>query len=243
MYSSDNTINDPNHKIAIDLSYVSTHTTIVPISQADYDMMGFHDPRTIYFITDSKLGDMYLGDTIIYKFQNKNEYLLALGDHTKSFIIYLNSISCHRDNLIPVAEFDDINDAIKALYQYKKVGTHTNLGSVICSIVESYMDDVYGVNEAIINMIAASGFRDDIRLQYLNEKAMSYGVSNKDKQLPQYYVAALHNLKDNEPDTTISIYSDLYDIFVKYDFMKEVDDDNISDVVYDLTTAMYSFVF
>ena len=246
MYSSDNTINDPNHKEILnpyEALNLSNHIEVLSVTQEQYDLMAYHDPQVVYIIYDSRRGDMYIGDNLIPRPQNKNQYLLALGDHRKSFIIYLNAVTGYLDDLIPVAEFSDINAAIAALYQYKKVGTHINLGHVVCSIVECYMNGEYGINEALINIIAESGFRDDIRLQYLNEKAISYGVSNKDKNLPQYYIAALHNLKDKDPNAIISIYSDLYDVFVKYNFMEDITEDNIHEVVSDLMTAMHSYVF
>ena len=242
MESRDNSLNNPNQIQQLDAYNLTNHVDVIPLTQEEYDLRP-HDPEDVYIILDSPSADIYLGDKKLPKPAHINQYLLAIGEHRKSFIIYLNMVSNYRDNLVPVAEFNDINDAILALYEYRHIGTHTNLGAIVCEILEHYQDNVYGINEAIINMIAASGFRDDQRLQYLNEEAIHYGVTNKDRVLPQYYVAALHNLKSRKPDSTIVIYSDIYDIFVKYDFLKEVKPDEIKNVICDILTAMHSYVF
>ena len=60
MQSNDNHINSPMRRVDIDLNEVAQPLTQV-VTQEFYDLMGCHDPGTIYAIADSCDGRMYMG--------------------------------------------------------------------------------------------------------------------------------------------------------------------------------------
>lgn len=211
------------------------------ITQEQYDMHKTHDPETVYIIIDSTTDRMYIGDQEIPKPAHSRQYLMSFDDHRNVYKVYLNLVSNYRDNLVPVAEYQDVKDAVKAIQAYASVGYHTKAAYATYQALGSYIDEEYGINEAIIGIIAAFGYRDDPRLQYLNEEAIHYGVTANARDIPQYYRAALHNLKDRKADSVIVAYSDIYDIFVKYDFFKEMDD--LSGPVKDIIACINKYIF
>lgn len=244
MKSIDNHIQSPNSIRWIDPQNLFLHSNEVHhINQDEYDMHSTHDPSTVYVIMDSPTDKMYIGDYEIPKEAHSRQYLMSYNDKENVYKIYLNLISNYRDNLVPVAKYKDVNDAIKALHAYKSVGYHTKAAAATYQAIANYIDEIYGINEAIISIISAFGYRDDPRMQYLNEAAISYGVTNKDRDLPQYYRAALHNLKDRKPDSVIVTYSDIYDVFVKYNFFKEINSENLSDPVNDIIVCINRYIF
>ena len=241
MKSMDNHINNPMETKWIDPTSFTKSNEVHYITQEQYDMMGSRNPEVVFVIIDSPEDRIYLGDYEIPKPVHSRQYLMAFSDHRKMYQIYLNLISGHRDNLVPVAEYDNVNDALKALHAYQSVGYHTKMAYNIHQSITNYIDEVYGINEAIIGIIAAAGYRDDPRLQYLNEEAIHYGVTNKDRDLPQYYRAALHNLKTTKPDAVISVYSDIYDVFIKYNFFKDIED--LANPVNDVIACINKYIF
>lgn len=244
MKSRDNCINNPTETKFIDARNLFDDSRNVEyISQEMYEIMNHHDPDTVYIIKDSIEDDMYLGDYKIPKPAHSRNYLLSFSDHRKMYTIYLNLVSRFRDNLVPVAEYEDVNDALAALHAFKSVGYHTKTAYALYQSLQNYINGIYGINEAITGMIAVYGYRDDPRFQYLMETAISYGVANDTRDLPQYYRAALHNLKDMKPDSIIVIYSDIYDVFVKYNFFKDVDTTDLSMQINDIMNVFDKYAF
>ena len=209
----------------------------------NYDLISVHDPNTVYVIIDSPTCDMYLGDCKIPKPSHERMYLMTYDEDDDKYIIYLNLISNFRDNLVPVCRFKDPQEALDALHQYTCVGWHTNMARNIYMSIINYVDEVYGINEAIISMITCFGYSNDPRLQYLCEEAISYGVENDARDLPQYYRAALHNLRTGKPDSLIVLYSDIYDVFVKYNWFKDSKDENLSAEVNDIIDVARKYAF
>ena len=248
MKSMDNHINHPMETRWIDPRSFNSTNEVHYITQERYDMMRSRNPEVVFVIIDSPEDRMYLGDYEIPKPAHSRQYLISFEDHRKVYKIYLNLISNYRDNLVPVAEYDNLEDAVKALHAYQSVGYHTKSAYNVYQSIANYIKKVYGINESIIGMIASFGYRDDPRLQYLNEEAIHYGVTNKDRDLPQYYRAALHNLKTVKPDAVIGMYSDIYDVFVKYNFFPGIDFDRDNDIdlskpVNDIIACVNRYIF
>ena len=241
MESFDNHINPPFTKIWVDdfSDYDNANRTEYVIQDA-YDAMSYHDPITVYVILDNDR--MYKGDQLIPTTKNGREYLIGYSHQKNRYVLYLSYTRERHTKLIPIAEYKDPNGALHGLMTFSTVGSHDRLAAHIYRMIKTYVDGDYGIHETILGIIADAGYRDDPRFQYLNELAISYEVSNLSKDLPVRFKEALHSLQDIHPGSCATAYSDIYDVFVKYDFFKNPNTEIIQNIVKDIMIALGNYI-
>lgn len=191
------------------------------LTQDEYDVMSKHDETTTYVITDAKDGRMYIGSRLIPISKNDRQYLLGYDPYKYKYILYLNSVEGYMDQLVPIAEFNNPQDAINALISCNHLNDHNETFFKIIKVLTQYIDGDVGMNSTLISMISILGYRDDGRLQDLNRLSIIYNDDQSAKDISQQHRLMLHQEKDVSTNALISIYSDLYDLFVLNDFFKD----------------------
>lgn len=216
----------------------SLSKVVTVMNQAMYESFAYHDPKTMYVIYDTD--NLYLGDQLIPKMKNGRKYMLTYCDHRKIYSIYTHIIINGKERLIPIADYEDPNVALRVLKEYNMLGYHGIAAPKIYSMIQYYMDDIYGIHEVIMGIISISGFKDDQRLQHVNELARVNGVDNKCKDLTPIFKESLTYLKNKEP--IFKLYSDIYDIFLKYDFFKS-NNVKVDDIIKDIMICIGEFIY
>lgn len=221
MQSSDNHINSPMKRVDIDLNEVPQPSTQY-VTQDFYDLMGTHDPGTLYVIIDSKDTRIYMGDWLLPSETRSSapKYFIGITEDGKYGVYEALWGSDGRAYIIYKARYDDPQTALKMLDQYKNSGSSDELSLKIHVVLGSYITRENGINETILNIIALMGFRDHQYLQYLIERSIYYGVNPTDRDLPPIMRANLR--KENGSPSLVKLYADIYDVFVLYDFFKAV---------------------
>lgn len=253
MKSTDHNINNPLKSIEIDLLNSVENLSVpsmIPITQVDYDNIKMHDPTTYYVITDYNGKRVYLGDMLIEDDSKVNRviyrYYLGLND-ADQYIIYVNELAGTCDNiekLVPVCAYDNPRSAMDALARFNKVGSHHDEDLNIYNTILSYIDKNISTHEFIIGLMVIFNYNSNSKLQLLNEYAMSYHVDKNMQEFSVSYLEIIARMKKTYPDSLFGLYSDLYDLIVKYDFFKDkkyqknLDDLNLSIEITDVYQTM-----
>ena len=196
------------------------------ITQDDYDRMTQYDETTTYIITNSREGRMYIGSREIPVSKNDHQYLLGFNPYTNKYILYLNSVEGYVDHNIPIREFNNPQDAIDTLIVFNHINDHDEIFLKIIKVLSQYIIGNVGLNQTLISMIAVLGYRDDGRLQDLNRLSIIYNDDQSAKDISSLHRMMLHNEKDKNINGLVSVYSDIYDLFVLFDFFKSYKDIN-----------------
>lgn len=223
MKSTDIHINHPNKVNSLDLNKLEKSLrpaiTVKDITQAEYDVLGQYDETVIYIITDSPDHHMYLGSKPISDRHIKLQYFIGYNPESMQYQMYANERYDRADHLHLIAAYKNSQDALDALTNYSYIGGHDQLHTRILSCLDSYLKGITGLNDAIISIIAVLGYKDDSDFQYLHELSITYEDTGK-KDISTEHRAMLHNLKRQQPSGLVSLYSDIYDIFVKNKMFK-----------------------
>lgn len=253
MNSTDHNINNPMGGSTIELLRMidaNVTYTMVCVTQETYDMMSSHDPNTMYIISDSPDKRIYIGDTLIRSNNTTKKYFIGQEDVNR-YIIYMNTKSgnfIESDYLVPICMYDNAQSAIDALSKFNKVGSHIKLDNDIYNIIISYIDKHLSTHEFIVSIISAYNFKEDPLLQQIIQFAISYGVHKCMKEFPSFFVTQLSRMRTTESRSLLVMYSNLYDLMVKYDFFKgkkyQLDVDTINDIdlskeISDISQAVY----
>jgi len=224
MLSTDNNINNNTRVIEVDLTKqwdAFNPNRVEYVTREWYDLKQTHDPSVTYVIKDAKPGhpEVYIGDRKVNTEDKAPEYLLGINSNNE-YVIYMH-IHNYSDILpaiIPIKRFVSAQSAIDALRSYKRVGTPQRIGLLIHNALATYIRKEAGIHETIMAIIAGNGYRDDPRLQQLNERAISFGYHTGSRDIPAMMRQMLHNLANKNELTLWSWYSKIYDIFVLYEF-------------------------
>ena len=224
MLSTDNNINNATKVFQVDLSRqwdAFNPNRVEYVTREWYDLKQTHDIHTTYVITDAPKGhpQVYVGDICVNTEDLAPEYLIGINEHNE-YVIYqhIKNYSNILPPLIPIKRFTSAQDAINALRSYKRVGSPNRIGLMIHNALASYIRKEAGIHETIVSIIAGNGYRDDPRLQQLNERALAFGCKYKDRDVPPIMRQMLHNIANKNELTLFPWYSGIYDVFVRYDF-------------------------
>lgn len=231
MKSTDHNINNPTNIGTIPFHrYVESWElpSIEFITKEQYDIMELHDPYTMYVIVDTNPKLMYYGDIKIGKAKAPNVYYMTT-DYTSEtkeyeYIIFMNSKDgspYNGDNLIEICRFTNAQDAIDALHLYNSIGSHTLPSIQINQVLSSYIFGEISIHDCMIGMIAACGYRNHPALQTIIQMGVTYGVKHGDRDLPMLLREEVNNMRAAAPYHMVSVYANLYDVFIKYDFFKD----------------------
>lgn len=254
MNSTDHNINNPFQKSCINLLKTveswKMPTFVGYISQEEYDLIKIHDPNSIYAVNTDNGVVLYLGDIKIEAPEIKNKYYIGMNDN-KEYVVYMDQNSGTGDyftglqNLVPICTYADPQVAIDQLSKFNRVGSHNYRDISIYSLLKSYIDKEISTHELIISILVEFNFREDPRLQNLIEFAMSHNVHKCMKEFPAFYSGQIRVMKDNKPESLFVLYSNLYDLVVKYNFFKDKkyqelsDDLNLSTEINDIVKTVY----
>jgi len=216
MKSTDNDINNPLRITGIDISnslmsaghYVK-RTAFMP--QNFYDRMEVpRDPNVLFCITD-KEGKFYLGDVpVSKKLSNQPKYVLSIEDN-KFYVINL------LDNgfITEICRFINPNDAIERLQSYQKFNNHN---TIVCeninNVINLYIGESLSIHEAIMHIMTCAGFDKDPDFQFLNELAISNGITSKDKDFNSQHLLSLGHYRST--NKMVDLYTEIYNIFVLF---------------------------
>lgn len=227
MLSTDNNINNATRVIEVDLTRewdAFNPNRVEYVTREWYDLKQTHDIHTAYVITDAEPGhpEVYIGDIKVSSEDKAPEYLLGINEHNE-YVIYqhIKNYSNILPAIIPIKRFCSAQDAINALRSYKRIGSPKRVGLMIHNALASYIRKEAGIHETIVAIIAGNGYREDPRLQQLNERALAFGNKSMDRDLPFIMRQMLHNIANKNELTLFPWYSKIYDIFVMYDFFKD----------------------
>ena len=212
------------------------------VTQDEYDVMQYHDEHTVYVIKDDE-PRMYMGSKKIPVNKNDTQYLVGYDPSSLTYILYVNQVAGYKDNIIPIAEFKTAQEALRALSAYSTIGTHARSDIKILTVLDDYLQQITGMNTTIISMISSMGYRDDARLQYLNELSIIFGDDLMGTDISPLHRESLYAISQQHPESLAPLYSEIYDVFVKYNFFNKyehVDDlgkDLIKNVLSDINSA------
>jgi hypothetical protein len=235
MKSTDYNINNPFKKVELDLLRTIPSwniLNILNITQEEYNLIQIHDPHTMYIISDSDTGKVYLGDILIEEDCTINKYYMGINDR-KEYVVYVDQLAGTLDNrsqLVEICAYDNPQSAIDALYQFNKVGSHIKTDFDIYGIIKSYIEKNISTHELIISILVVYNFREDCRLQNIIEFAVSHNAHRCMKEFPSFYADQISRMRDNKPESLFPVYSNLYDLIVKYDFFSDRKYQNIDDL-------------
>ena len=247
MKSTDHNLNNPLKTVDIELlrTVESYHMpNIEAVSQEEYDLIQIHDPNTIFYITNSKDGRFYIGDMLIIPDNTINKYYLNI-DTNKKYVIYVDENAGKTfasQYLIPICSYDDPQVAINELTKFNKVGSHIDRDFDIYNIIASYINKDISTHEFIISIMIVFNYREDPRLQNVIQFCMGHNANRCMKEFPAFYSELLPIMRDNQPKTLFPLYSNLYDLIVKYNFFTDKkysnEDVNLSKEISDIYETM-----
>lgn len=230
MKSNNSNINNPFkvNEINLQEQICSTNINVVNVSKEEYDLMIIHDPTTIYVTTD-KFGRIltYIGDCMIENNNIINKYYISIDDKNIYTIYMDNAVTDFKNNflgyqkLIPICRYNDPQDAIDALAKFNKIGSHNKIDFDIYNIIKSYIDKNISTHEFIIGILIIFNFKEDPELQVIIENCISHNANNCNYEFPINYSIYILKFKKYHPYSLFRIYSDLYDLLLKYDFFKD----------------------
>ena len=200
------------------------------VSRKEYDALIHHDPTTIYFVLEvSGRTTTYLGDLLIGDSEQTPQYTIALLADG-SYGVYSVTGKQGSLSMSMLYKYTDPNDAIKELTNLKNVGNASELAHKLYITIAAYISKIHGINETILLILSQLGYRDHPSMQYLSERAISYGVKSTDRDLPALYRNDLRadsgmfrtelHMAFEENRMLIDLYADIYDVFVAFDFFK-----------------------
>lgn len=245
MKSTDNHINSPMSKIELDIPVENIRHEFRYLDQDFYDLIP-HDLNTIYICRqeNEKCYNVYRGNTLIKKHQQKDlsepDFVMGVNSYNE-FIIYMTAYDVYTNSnrLEEIFRFNNPDDAIAALMRVNHVGNYTDQSLSIYNILTSYIEKEISIHEAIMGLVSMIIDKNTPGLQYLNERAMRYGVKSSDRDLPKLMKRDLRKTRsDLESYTTL--YADLYDVFVLYNFFSDIDIDKVAREDMDLAKPVQS---
>lgn len=248
MKSTDHNLNNPLRIGNIDLAREAESwqlPNVLFVTQEFYDLIKIKDPLTIYKITDSKDQRMYYGDHRIDVEKIGIKYLIGPSKKYGEYILYMNKIYDHNDHLIEIARYDDPQKAINAMILCNNAGNHTATDIKIYNAIISFIDEDISLHDLLISFLCIFGYKEDPRLQDVIETVISYNDNNSRNfsDLFRYEIVNYANTFDNP---LYGLYSDFYNVIVKYDFFKDqkyhkgLESLDLSDVINDIISVVWS---
>ena len=231
MMSSDNHINNNMRISEIDIAKLSGLNGITPTRQVymtreEFDLLQTKNLDTLYIVVnpDDDTHAIYFGNTRIPNPEDDPYpmYVMGINDNNE-YEIYqvMKSWSDHSKSLIPIIRFNDPQKAVDTLHKYKHIGSATQHALKTHIAITAYVKKECGLHECITSIIANLGYRDDPKLQVLNEITATFRYKTGSRELPSQLRISLHNLAASHPESLLPIYSQIYDVFDKYEYFDD----------------------
>lgn len=187
------------------------------VTQEWYDLLPSKDPHAIYIIIGAKDRRVYHGEVLVVEENRKPEYFLC--SNGEEYKIYINFRENYVDRLIPIASYKDIYDAMRDLNRFNCVGSHADWALQCYNIIYFYLTKEISLQNMMIGILSAMGYKNHPMLQALIEYSLSLGVNNQSMEPCMELVENLPHFKKRH--FLFRMYSDLYDLLVLFDFFKD----------------------
>lgn len=240
--STDNNINNNTAIKWLDIrgGLETVKYTRKKLTSAEYNLIQLKDPLTVYKLTDTD--ELYIGDQQIRINKSGSKYVLGLDDE---YTVYYYNES--NGIMQPIMQFDELEAAINKLKEYQRLGTDCRYAFDIYTIIRNYISGDIGIHDAIIGIIVAAGLKMyQSHIQVLNEMVIGSGYKNYERDLPEMLKIYLPKIASEHVYTLIPLYSDIYNIFMYYQFFKEskykVDEPDLSVVIKDIIITVDTFI-
>lgn len=199
-----------------------TTRNVIVVSPENYELIKSKDPNTIYIVNNpvTKSRMVYLGESIIEEDASTPIYLLGPSDKFGEYTLYLNQSDGKSDKLIKICRYNDPQIAITELNKFNRVGSHNQLNLQIYNIIASYIQKDISLNDMILGIISAFGYRDDQKMHYLIQLTMIYDASGAFKDIPKVFKKVLKDMGKYSKNHLIGIYLNLYDLMDSYKFFQ-----------------------
>lgn len=243
MKSTDQNLNNPLRIGDIDLLREAEswrNPTVQLITQEEYDLLQTKDPLTIYVIHGSNPHRMYLGDCMIHEDSRSCKYLVGM-DESKAYVLYMSIRDNGIDKIVPISRYKNPQDAIDAMNMCHNAGSHQKTNMVLFNSIAAFIDNHISVNDLVIGVLCIFGYERDPRLQNIIEVAISFGVKSSKLDIPVIFREELPSMGDRYENSLFDLYSDVYNIIVKYDFFKDERYHNSCDKL-DLSSPIYDIM-
>lgn len=226
MRSTDNNISTPTSLKELDIIKIIESTDffkVQAVTQHFYDLLQTPDPCTLYMIIGTKT--MYLGTRRIERDRHKMpKYCMAMNDKGE-YVIYIYELG----DLVEIQRFDNIDEAIGVLNVFNKLSSHSPTTIKIYSMILSYKDGDIGIHDLIMGIMITYNYNVSERINEVNSVATSYGVDHMAHELPKKFIEDLPILMKRS-NILFTFYEKLYEVTVKTNNFKYVDDKIIADI-------------
>lgn len=190
---------------------------ILAVTQEWFDTLSTKDPKTVYIILGSKDRRVYHGEVLVSQEFRKPEYFLSTNE--SQIAIYVNFRENYTDRLVKIADYSDIDVAIKDLVRFNTVGAHGKWALQCYNITLRYLLKEISLQDLMIGIMTVFGFGKEPVLQALIDYCLSLGLDPKSFEPNMEVAANLPHIKHRHP--VFRMYSDLYDVLVLFDFFKD----------------------
>lgn len=253
MKSTDHNINNPLKTLSIDLQRTVESwrmpKVVGSMSQEEYDLIAIKDPNSIYIVhTPDGKTLLYLGEHLIESPKINNKYYMGMTENGE-YTIYVDQNAGTGDyftgmqNLIPVCTYADPQVAMDQLVKFNKVGSHMDRDYSLYTMIKNYIEKEISTHELIVGILVEFNYREDCRLQNIIEFAVGHNAHRSIREFPTFYSYQIREMKEMKPESLFVLYSNLYDLIVKYDFFRDkkyqdIENLNLSDELTDITKVM-----
>lgn len=223
MKSTDTNLNNPCSIDNIDLHKTVSSLefpNVVVTTQDLYDLMQVKDPLTIYVISDGKDRRIYYGETILSKANVDCKYLIGIDDK-REYVLYMNIAEGYYDRLIPISRYKDPQDAVNALIISNNIGSTEKVDMQLYNSISAFIDGSVNVHDFIVGVLCIFGFKNDPRLSVVIDIGIGFGANHSSLDLPVIFREELPTLADRYNNNLFKLYSDIFNVVVKYDFFKD----------------------
>ncbi len=180
------------------------------ITQAEYNEMRYHDPYTIYVISDIPKR-AYRGTMLIDTNNKMCAYFLGtkIIDNKVYYVIYMNK----NGSMIDICKYVSSNDALKTLTLFNCIG-HELIDVQIYSILKSYIDEDIDFLSMIISIMSKLGFKDHPDLQKIIElQNLNNYRCRHNKDVPLIIIEEFNSRLRNHIDNSIvNTYKEIYEL-------------------------------
>ena len=232
MKSTDNNINKP---LKVDTLHLAREVEswqfmkILYVTQENYDAMNFYDPYTAYVIKDPGSSRVYYGSMRVDNdsYVRNPKYVMGLTSEGE-YAIFMNTSS----RLIQISRYNDVQKAFEALKLLSNIGSYYEMDWHIYNFLTAYIDKDITCNQMIISIMSELfNIKETAEFQSFIQILSTDGADNEYKDISPMlredlgrWTSANFQRTDNysqEVYRLMSIYSDIYNIIVKYNFFKE----------------------
>ena len=231
MKSTDNNINKP---LKVDTLHLAREVEswqfmkILYVTQENYDAMNFYDPHTAYVIKNPGSSRVYYGSMRVDNdsYVRNPKYVMGLTSEGE-YAIFMNTSS----RLIQISRYNDVQKAFEALKLLSNIGSYYEMDWHIYNFLTAYIDKDITCNQMIISIISelfnikeTAAFQSFIQILRLDGADDKYEDISRllREDIDRWTSAEFQRIDDYSQQVynMMSIYSDVYNIIVKYNFFK-----------------------